>query len=122
MSVFFAVNEPEIGKEYSLTCSAAGTGQLHPSLLYQWYKDGKELINETSSVLYFDSLTFCDAGNYSCNPSLTEFTLLDRQQFELRFSSMVINYDNYYYLLLHTTDIPCRFMVSTMDRWSQILS
>ena len=89
-AIFSAVNEPEIGMQYSLTCSAAGSGQLHPSLTYQWYKDGTELINETSSVLFFESLTFCDVGNYSCSPSLSDVTLLGRQEFELKFSSMQV--------------------------------
>lgn len=88
--ILFAVNGPEIGMQYSLTCSAAGGGQLHPSLTYQWYKDGRELISETSSVLFFESLTFCDAGNYSCSPYVSEEIQLGRQQFELKFSSMQI--------------------------------
>ena len=75
---------------YSLTCSVAETGQLHPSITYQWYKDGERLLNKSSSVLPFESLTFCDAGNYSCGGSLQETTFRDHQQLEIKFTSMLI--------------------------------
>ena len=70
--------------QYSLTCSAPGSGQLHPSIPYRWYKDGMELPNKTSSELVFDMLSICDAGNYSCRTSFAESTL---HKFELSFSS-----------------------------------
>lgn len=79
-----SVNKPKVGMQYSLTCSAGGPGQLHPSITYQWYKDGIELSNKTSSELSFDVLSICDAGNYSCHTSVTGSTL---HEFELSFSS-----------------------------------
>ena len=57
-----------VGQSYSLTCSVSGVTVNS----YQWRKDGTVLQGQTVAVLSFPSLTPSDAGQYSCEITVSE--------------------------------------------------
>ena len=56
-----------VGKGYSLTCSVTGTNVS----MYLWMKDSAILPNETGPALSFSFLRLSQAGQYSCNVSIS---------------------------------------------------
>ena len=64
---------PVLGQDgYSLTCEVTGAENLNPSITYQWTKiedTDHEIqfdIGNNSNILFFDSLSYLDAGVYIC--------------------------------------------------------
>ena len=57
---------------YSLTCGVAGAENLYPSITYQWIKNnGTQTQVGTDRVLYFSSLRLSDAGQYTCQATVS---------------------------------------------------
>ena len=67
--------DPVVGQSgYSLTCGIIGTGNLSPSMTYQWTKnDGTQTIQVGADprVLSFSPLRLSDAGRYTCQATVT---------------------------------------------------
>ena len=57
------------GENYQLTCSVSGTGNLNPTISYQWAKNsgsGRTQVGTDSHVLSFTPLQLSDAASYVC--------------------------------------------------------
>ncbi len=65
---------PMAGQSFSLTCSLTGGASLHPTLSYQWTREGGSLMTSTAT-LNFDTLYLSDADQYSCQVILTSSQL-----------------------------------------------
>ena len=58
---------PMAGAMYYLICAVTGAESLIGSnITYQWFKDGSLVSGQTMDSLSFTSLTFSDAGGYTC--------------------------------------------------------
>ena len=68
---------PTVGENYSLTCTVTGADRLNPTITYQWFKNNTMVSGETQSTLSFFSLSLCDAGQYSCDVTVSS-TLLSQ--------------------------------------------
>ena len=61
------VATPVAGSMYSLTCTLTGAERLTDSTTnYQWFKNGEVVSSQTMETLSFSSLSFSDAGGYTC--------------------------------------------------------
>ena len=60
---------------YSLACNVTGVENLNPSITYQWTKDnGTQTQIQTGAdpgVLSFSPLRFSDAGQYTCQATVS---------------------------------------------------
>ena len=71
VSVDAGVATPTVGAMYSLTCTVTGAERLTGSTItYQWFKDGVVVSGQTMETLSFTSLTFSDAGGYTCEATV----------------------------------------------------
>ena len=71
VTVSAGVATPMAGSMYSLTCSVTGTERLTDSTTnYQWFKNGEVVSGETMEILSFSSLSFSDAGEYTCQATV----------------------------------------------------
>ena len=62
---------PVAGSMYSLTCTVTGAERLTGSTItYKWFKDGAVVSNQTMHTLSFPSLSFSDAGDYTCQATV----------------------------------------------------
>ena len=78
-----SVDTPVVGSVYSLTCTATGAEKLTDSnTTYQWFKDGEEVSGEMTETLTSTSLSFSDAGEYTCQVTVAS-SLLDGQTISL---------------------------------------
>ena len=60
-----------MGAMYSLTCTVTGAeGLTGSTITYQWLKDGVLMSGQTMETLSFTSLTFPDAGRYTCQATV----------------------------------------------------
>ena len=65
-----------VGSMYSLTCTVTGAERLTDAMLtYQWLKNGVVVSGQTMATLSFSSLTFSDAGSYTCQATATSSLL-----------------------------------------------
>ena len=63
---------PVLGQSgYSLTCGVTGTGNLSPSITYQWTKIDGTQTTQVEAVLSFSPLRLSDAGQYTCQATVT---------------------------------------------------
>ncbi len=69
-----ALNSPLFAKEFFLFCSVLNAESSQPLISYQWLKDEKELMSQ-SSVLSFDSLSLSDIAEYKCKVTLSSSLL-----------------------------------------------
>ena len=71
VSVDAGVATPTVGAMYSLTCTVTGAERLTGSTItYQWFKNGVVVSGQTMETLSFTSLTFSDAGGYTCEATV----------------------------------------------------
>ena len=71
VTVSAGVATPIAGSMYSLTCTVTGTERLTDSTRnYQWFKNGKVMSGETMDILSLSSLSFSDAGGYTCQATV----------------------------------------------------
>ena len=78
VSIAFSVATPMVGSMYSLTCIVTGAERLTDAMVTnQWFKNGVDLMVSgwTMATLSFCSLTFTDAGNYTCEATVTSSLL-----------------------------------------------
>ena len=65
------------GSVYSLTCNVTGAERLTDSTTnYQWFKNGEVLSGQTMETLSFTSLSFSDAGGYTCQVTVMSSLLM----------------------------------------------
>ena len=65
------VATPMPGSMYSLTCTVTGAEKLTGSTIaYQWFKDGVMVSGQTMETFSFTSLSFSDAGHYTCQATV----------------------------------------------------
>ena len=79
---------------YSHTCGVTGAENLNPSITYQWTKNNGTLtqiqIGADPKVLSFSSLRFSDAGQYTCQTTVSspflnnDITMTDSQDITLQ--------------------------------------
>ena len=55
-----------VGESYVLTCRVFGAENLHPTITYQWMKNGGQIVGTNFSTLSFTPVRLSDAANYSC--------------------------------------------------------
>lgn len=60
-----SIDGPMAGQSYSLTCCPSDMKNLKFNLTYSWMKDS-DTLNNSSSTLYFSSLSVNDSGVYTC--------------------------------------------------------
>ena len=78
VSVDAGIATPTVGAMYSLTCAVTGAERLTGSTItYQWFKDGVMVSDQTMEILFFASLTFSDAGGYTCEATVMSSLLSD---------------------------------------------
>ena len=66
-----SVATPMAGSMYSLTCTVTGAEGLTDSTTnYQWFKNGEVVSGQTMETLSFTSLSFSDAGGYTCQATV----------------------------------------------------
>ena len=71
VSVDAGIATPTVGAMYSLTCAVTGAERLTGSTItYQWFKDGVMVSGQAMETLSFTSLTFSDAGGYTCEATV----------------------------------------------------
>ena len=96
-----STDNPQIGENYTLSCTVSGVDILkdsQPDYQYIWIKDGSLLhYSETTPLYTFDSLKFDDAGNYKCRGFITFNRRIDfgaaggsSPNFQLHFTGMCI--------------------------------
>ena len=62
---------PVVGSMYSLSCTVSGAGMLTgATITYQWFKDGVVMSGQTMETLSFTSLSYSDAGGYTCQATV----------------------------------------------------
>ena len=60
-----------VGTMYSLTCTVTGAeGLTGSTITYRWFNDGGVVSGQTMETLSFTSLTFSDAGRYTCEATV----------------------------------------------------
>ena len=62
------------GQDFSLNCMISGAESLNPILTYQWIKNnvtGRMQVGSNMSTLSFSSLRLSDAGQYSCQVTVS---------------------------------------------------
>ena len=66
---------------YSLTCGVSGAGNLNPTITYQWTKNNgtqtQIQVGANSGVLSFSPLRLSDAGQYTCQATISSPYLND---------------------------------------------
>ena len=73
------VDTPEIGSIYTLNCTVIGAEKLTDSTItYQWFKDGEVVSEEVTETFTSTSLSFLNAGEYTCQATVVS-SLLDEQ-------------------------------------------
>ena len=89
------VNFPAAGQNYSLMCTVSGADSLYPTINhYQWVHTRSQ-VGTNSPTLTFDPLVLSDAGQYSCEVTISS-SLLSRnitivsKHYRLRFISKFI--------------------------------
>ena len=76
VSVTSSVATPIVGSMYSLTCAVTGAERLTDAMVtYTWSKNSTLLSGQTMATLSFSSLTFSDAGSYTCQATVTSSLL-----------------------------------------------
>ena len=68
------------GQDFSLNCMISGAESLNPILTYQWIKNndtGRMQVGSNMSILSFSSLRLSDAGQYSCQVTVSSQYLHD---------------------------------------------
>ena len=64
-----------LGQSYSLTCGVNGTGNLNASITYQWTKNNgtqtQIQVGADPAVLFFSPLNLSDAGQYTCQVTVS---------------------------------------------------
>ena len=68
------------GKDFSLNCAISGAESLNPILTYQWIKNngsGRIQVGSNMGSLSFSSLRLSDAGQYSCQVTVSSRYLHD---------------------------------------------
>ena len=81
-----------LGQSYSLICGVTGAENLNSSITYQWTKNNgtQTQVPNGAKTLSFSTLRFSDAGQYSCqatvsSPYLKNFiTIMDSQNVTLQ--------------------------------------
>ena len=96
---------PTVGGSYSLTCTVTGADRLNATITYQWFKDNTGVSGETQSTLSFSSLSLSDAGQYSCDVTVSstllsqpiakmsntwDLTLQSKYNFSLMFCYLIV--------------------------------
>ena len=68
---------PATGERYSLMCTVTRADSLNPTINYQWFKTtpSRTQVGTNSSILTFDLLVLSDAGQYSCEVTISSFLL-----------------------------------------------
>ena len=70
-----ASRTPMLGQSYSLTCHVSGAEHLSPSITYQWTKNnGTQTlirVGDDLEILSFSSLRLSDAGQYTCQATIS---------------------------------------------------
>ena len=62
---------PMAGSMYSLNCTVTGAEGLTDSTTnYQWFKNGEVVSGQIMETLSFASLSFSDAGGYTCQATV----------------------------------------------------
>ena len=77
---------------YSLTCTVTGAERLMDAgatVTYQWLKNYTVVLGQTMATLSFSSLTFSDAGRYTCRATVTS-SLFSAPISQLNSSNAVI--------------------------------
>ena len=65
------VQTPVAGSMYSLTCTVTGAERLtDTAITYQWFKDGVIVSDQSMETLSFPTLSFSDAGGYTCQSTV----------------------------------------------------
>ena len=76
VSIKSSTATPVVGSVYSLICSDTGTERLpDATVTYQWFKNGAVVSGQIMATLSFSPLAISDAGNYTCQATIT-FSLL----------------------------------------------
>ena len=76
VSIITSVATPMVGSMYSLICSDTGAERLtDATVTYQWFKNGAVVSGQIMAILSFSPLAISDAGNYTCQATVT-FSLL----------------------------------------------
>ena len=77
--------------DYSLICGITGAENLNPSITYQWTKNnGTQTQVGTDIVLSFSPLRLSDAGQYTCQATISSpylnnnIIMMDTQDVRLR--------------------------------------
>ena len=72
VSVIGSVAAPIVRTMYSLICTVTGAEDFPVSTItYQWFKNGGVVLGQTMDTLSFTSLTFSNAGRYTCEANVT---------------------------------------------------
>ena len=72
VSVTASVATPMAGSMYSLTCTVTGAERLTDTITnYKWFKNCEVMSGQTMETLSFTSLSFSDAGGYTCQVTVT---------------------------------------------------
>ena len=69
-----------VGSMYSLTCTVTGAEGLTDAgamVTYLWRKNGAVVSDQIMATLSFSPLSFSDAGNYTCQVTVTSSLLSD---------------------------------------------
>ncbi len=56
-----------VGASHNLTCTASGGAFM--TYTYQWLSYDGDIVNETSSTIFFSPLREADVGRYNCRVS-----------------------------------------------------
>ena len=85
---------PTFEQRYSLMCSVTGAVSINPTINYQWFKTAPRRIEvgTNSPILTFDTLVLSDAGQYSCEVTvssslLSQAATVGSRDYNLRFPS-----------------------------------
>ena len=91
-----ASGPPVVGQSYSLTCTVTGAENLSPSITYQWTKNnGAQTQIGADRVLSFSSLRLSDAGQYTCQATVSssylnnDITIMDTHDVRLQSKHQV---------------------------------
>ena len=76
VTVIVASDSAMVGSMYSLTCTITGAERLTDAVVtYQWRKNGTVVSDQQMATLSFSSLIISDAGNYTCQATVTSILL-----------------------------------------------